>query len=294
MSTTQAPPLVSTPFGIGAADAASAGAFTHVQFPWGHAYMHHDQVAAAPEFTFYALTKRQHVKFSLPFPLTSPGADMIAAVRRRLEVPDELSVTLVQTDSVDKHEIKPDRMIGDCTVGTGPLHPVLVLQTPAMRFDRAYCARTTSLHDRDTHAEQISPGFSSVFGDAEVSRGVKYWEVKLVNARGGDGVFVGVAAAEELPVGSSSLDQGLFWGVSCATGHKVHTSIDYFSDPCKDGDVVGVLLDMDYGRLSFYVNGRYRGVAFSGVSATRLRPVFSLTCPGQQLQLLPAVAPPLS
>lgn len=297
MSTTQATPLVSTPFGIGAAAAAGEarpGAFTHVQFPWGHAYMHSDQVAAEPEFTFYALTKTQHVKFTLPFSLTSPGAEMVAAVRRRLEVPEELSITLVQTDSVDKHEIKPDKKIGDCTVGTGPLHPVLVLQTPIMRFDKAQCSRSTSLQERDTLATQTASGFGSVFGDCEVSRGVKYWEVKLASARGGDGVFLGVAAADDLPIGSNSLNRGLFWGFSCATGHKVHDSIDYYADPCKDGDVVGALLDMDYGRLSFYVNGRYLGVAFTGVNAKRLRPVFALTCAGQQIELLPTVSPPLS
>lgn len=293
MSTTQATPLVSTPFGIGAA-AAAGGAFTHVQFPWGHAYMHSEQVAAAPDFTFYALVKAQHVKFTLPFSLTSLGEDMVAAVRRRLEVPDELAITLVQTNSVGRHEIKPDKKIGDCTVGTGPLHPVLVLQTPVMRFDRSQCALGVRLEERDTVALQTAPGFGSVLGGCEISRGVKYWEVKLTASCGGDGVFVGVAAVEDQAIGSNSLSRGLFWGFSCATGHKVHDSIDAYANPCKDGDVVGALLDLDYGRLSFYVNGRYIGVAFTGVNVARLRPAFALTSVGQQIALLPTASPPLN
>lgn len=294
---TEVPPLVSTPFGIGevprGAETPEGEAFTHVQFPWGHAYMHSAQVAAAPEFTFYALTKMEHIKFTLPFALTSDGAEMVAAVRRQLDVPDHVAVTLVQTDSVDKHEIKPGKKIGDCTVGAGPLHPVLVLQTPIVRFNRKKCSFYTILQEQDTLAVQIAKGFGSVLGDCEVSRGVKYWEVELKSARGGDGVFVGVAAPD-LALNSSVLNRGVFWGLSCATGHKLHETIDYFAEPCKDGDVVGVLLDMEYGRLSFYVNGRYLGVAFSGIQAKRLVPVLSLTFIGQQVRLLPTASPPVA
>ncbi|KAJ8556807.1 hypothetical protein ON010_g9158 [Phytophthora cinnamomi] len=80
---------------------------------------------------------------------------------------------------------------------------------------------------------------------------------------------------------------------SAATGHKFHDSIEYYADPCKDGDVVGVLLDMEYGRLSFYVNGRNLGVAHSGIQAKKLCPVFSMTFIGQNIKLLPTASPPM-
>ncbi|KAG2529541.1 hypothetical protein BBO99_00002378 [Phytophthora kernoviae] len=283
---------VATPFGYGSlhdddeepqADASPEGTspnarqgFAHVEFPWGHAYVHADLVAAVPVFTFYALSKTEHIKFTLPFALTSTGAEMVEAVRHRLELAPNVAVALVQTDSVKKHEIKPHLKLGESTIGAGPEHPVLVLQTLMVQFDKKKCSYYMMLQEDNTRAVQVAKGIGSVLGNCEVSCGIKYWEVKLQSARGGDGVFIGVAAAD-LALNSSILSRGIFWGISCATGHKFHETIEYYADPCKDGDVVGVLLDMEYGRLSFYVNGRNLGVAFCGIQAKRLCPVFSLT-----------------
>ncbi|RLN71624.1 hypothetical protein BBJ29_002607 [Phytophthora kernoviae] len=283
---------VATPFGYGSlhdddeepqADASPEGTspnarqgFAHVEFPWGHAYVHADLVAAVPVFTFYALSKTEHIKFTLPFALTNTGAEMVEAVRHRLELASNVAVALVQTDSVKKHEIKPHLKLGESTIGAGPEHPVLVLQTPMVQFDKKKCSYYMMLQEDNTRAVQVAKGIGSVLGNCEVSCGIKYWEVKLQSARGGDGVFIGVAAAD-LALNSSILSRGIFWGISCATGHKFHETIEYYADPCKDGDVVGVLLDMEYGRLSFYVNGRNLGVAFCGIQAKRLCPVFSLT-----------------
>jgi hypothetical protein len=299
---------VATPFGYGSLhdDEADSSAptptspdgdsersgFAHVEFPWGHAYVHADLVAAVPVFTFYALSQKQHVKFSLPFALNSSGKDMEDAVRRRLQLDAHTAVALVQTDSVSKHEIRPQQKLGECTIGAGPEHPVLVLQTPMIRLDRKKCSYYVMLLEDDTRAVQVAKGYGSVLGNCELACGIKYWEVQLKSARGGDGVFVGVAAAD-LALNSSVLSRGIFWGMSCATGHKLHDSIEYYAEPCKDGDVVGVLLDMEYGRLSFYVNGRNLGVAFSGIQAKRLCPVFSLTFIGQNIKLLPTASPPM-
>ncbi|KAL4155908.1 hypothetical protein PRNP1_008009 [Phytophthora ramorum] len=301
-------PRVATPFGYGSlhseeeepqSAASPEGAnpdarrgFAHVEFPWGHAYVHADLVAAVPVFTFYALSKTQHVKFSLPFTLTSSGQEMVDAVRHRLELSPNIAVALVQTDSVRKHEIQPQLKLGESTIGAGPEHPVLVLQTPMVQFDKKKCSFYMLLQEDATRAVQVAKGCGSVLGNCEVACGIKYWEVKLQRARGGDGVFVGVAAAD-VALNSSILSRGIFWGISCATGHKFHDTIEYYADPCKDGDVVGVLLDMEYGRLSFYVNGRNLGVAFSGIQAKRLCPVFSLTFIGQNIELLPTASPPM-
>ncbi|KAI9913347.1 hypothetical protein PsorP6_006686 [Peronosclerospora sorghi] len=280
---------VATPFGYGSlhdtgvSDAprfanpedASSNArpdFAHVEFPWGHAYVRTNLVAPVQVFTFYALSKTQRLKFSLPFALTSSGQEMVDAVRRRLALGPNIVVALVQTDSVSKHEIRPHLKIGECTIGAGPEHPVLVLQTPRMQFDPQKCSLYMELQDDRTRAVQVAKGCGSVLGTCEVVCGIKYWEIKLESARGGDGVLIGVAAAE-VALNTSLVRRGVFWGLSCATGHKFHAAMEYYTDPCKDGDVVGVLLDMEYRQLSFYVNGRDLGVAFSGISAKRLWPV---------------------
>lgn len=269
------------------------GGFAHVEFPWGHAYVHADLVAAVPVFTFYALSRAQHVKFSLPFALTSSGQAMVDAVRRELELGPDIAVALVQTDSVRQHEIAPHRTLGESTIGAGRAHPVLVLQTPLRRFDRAKCADTLLVQDSCSRAVQVAKGYGAVLGTGAVTCGVKYWEVQLERAREGDGVFVGVADEDVALDTHLFATRGVVWGFACATGHKFHTAIEYYGEPCNDGDVVGVLLDMESNRLSFYVNGRTLGVAFTGIPSTRLYPVFFLTFIGQKVKLLPTAAPPM-
>ncbi|CAH0518540.1 unnamed protein product [Peronospora belbahrii] len=281
--------VVSTPEEI---DSNSHQGFAHVEFPWGHAYVHTDQVATIPVFTFYALSKTKPIKFTLPFALTSLGQEMVDAVRCQLDLGPNIAVALVQTDSVCKHEIQPHVKLGDSTIGAGPKHPVLVLQTPMVQFDKNKCSFYMILQENNMQAVQIAKGCGSVMGNCQLTCGIKYWEVKLISARGGDGVFVGIASTE-LELNTSILSRGMFWGISCATGHKFHNTIEYYADPCKDEDVVGILLDMEYGRLTFYVNGRNLGVAFCGIRAKRLCPVFSLTFIGQTIKLLPTASPPM-
>lgn len=266
--------------------------FACVQFPWGRAYMHTELVATAPVFTFYALSKTERVKFTLPFPLTSPGSEMVDAVRRKLELGDDIAITLVQTDSVNKHEIKPEKKISECTIGADPKHPILVLQSPLVRYNPKKCSYYMVLQENNTVAIQVAKGFGSVLGNVEVACGVKYWEVELQNSKGGEGVFLGVASSE-LPLNGSILNRGIFWGISCGTGHKLHDIIDYYTDPFHDGDVVGVLLDMEYGRLSFYKNGKYLGVAYRGIELKQLSPAVSLTYIGQRVKLLPTSTAPV-
>uniref|UniRef100_K3W815 B30.2/SPRY domain-containing protein n=1 Tax=Globisporangium ultimum (strain ATCC 200006 / CBS 805.95 / DAOM BR144) TaxID=431595 RepID=K3W815_GLOUD len=306
-----APPLVSTPFGYGAlpsddqtADASHAdidadsydgngAAFTCVQFPWGRAYMHTELVATEPVFTFFALSKTERMKFEMPFALTSPGSDMVAAVRRKLELGEDIAITLVQTDSISRHEIKPDMEIGKCTIGADSKHPILVLQAPRVRFDPKKCSYYVVLQESNSVAIQVAKGFGSVLGNCEVNCGVKYWEVELQSARGGEGVFLGVASSD-LPLNGSILNRGIFWGISCGTGHKLHDIIDYYTEPFEDGDVVGMLLDMEYGRLTFYRNGKNLGVAYRSIPAKRLCPVVSLTFVGQRVKLLSTTVAPLT
>ncbi|GAB9467767.1 hypothetical protein Gpo141_00005103 [Globisporangium polare] len=315
----EAPKTVATPFGYGAlrphdsgngpptataarfdidadcrdcAGSGEAPEFACVQFTWGRAYMHTELVATAPVFTFYALSKTERLKFTMPFPLTSPGSEMVDAVRRKLELGDDIAITLVQTDSVNKHEIKPEKMISECTIGADPTHPILVLQAPLVRYDPKKCSYYMVLQENNTAAIQVAKGFGSVLGNIEVACGVKYWEVELQNSKGGEGVFLGVASSE-LPLNGSILNRGVFWGISCGTGHKLHDIIDYYTDPFHDGDVVGVLLDMEYGRLSFYKNGKYLGMAYRGIELKQLSPAVSLTYIGQRVKLLPASTAPV-
>jgi hypothetical protein len=289
--------LVSTPFGIGSLPGSTDAqdgreGFTRVQFAWGTAYLAKNQIAEAPEFTFYAVANGKRTKFSLSFPLTGLASELIKLVRGKLQLDEDVAITLVQTDSVSKHELKPEKTIGDCMIGSGPQHPILVLKAPLVRFDPQRCSFYILLQEKNAAAVQVAKGFGSVIGNADITIGVKYWEIKLESARGGDGVFIGVGSAD-VPLNGSILSRGIFWGISCGTGHKLHDTIDYYAEPFRDGDVVGVLLDMERGHLTFYKNGVSLGVAFSHIQAKRLCPIFSLTFVGQKIRLLSAASAPL-
>ncbi|DAZ96534.1 TPA: hypothetical protein N0F65_011211 [Lagenidium giganteum] len=268
--------------------------FIRVEFAWGHAFLHAHEVDTAPKFTFYAISKTERIKFLLPFPLTGLGSEMMVAVKEKLALDDNVALTLVQTDSINRHEIKPDMRISECTIGAGAQHPILVLQTPLVRFDSCQCSSVLVPFDGNTSITHTGIGYGSVFGNLEVHCGVKYWEVELLTTAGGDGVFLGVASPEFSLDSTTVMSRNSYWGFSCATGHRVHEIIDIYSQPCSDGDVFGVLLDMNHGRLSFYRNGRYLGIAFREIPAKRLHPVFTLTHTGQKLHLLSTSTPPLS
>lgn len=266
--------------------------FAHVEFPWGYVYVHKDLVAVVPHFTLYALSNTKRVKFTLPFDLQCLGQEMVNAVRSQLKLGPDIAVSLVQTDSVRQHEIQPHRTLGECTIGAGPEHPVLVLQTRVVQFDKKKCSTYIKLQDDNSRAVQVAEGCGSVLGNCDVNCGVKYWEVELISARFGEGMFVGVAAPD-LALNNSVVGSGVCWGIICSTGHKFHETIECYADPLKDGDIVGVLLDKELGRLSFFVNGRNLGVAFRGIQARNLCPMFSLTFVGQHIKLRPTALPPM-
>nr|CCA16459.1 conserved hypothetical protein [Albugo laibachii Nc14] len=254
-----------------------------VQFPWGYMRIHIKEVNAEPEFMVYALIHSKRQKFRLCFALDCLGIEMIESVRKKLEIPNEVTITLVQTDSVQRIEIKPTLKLVECLINLN--HPILVLLCPMKQFQSDQRMHVVEYCDNNTQIIQIGDGCASVFGNFHMQHGVNYWEVKLVRGAGGDGILIGVAS--DILAGESS------WGVSCSTGHKVHGIVDAFTVPMIDGDIIGVLMDTNSGQLAFYKNKRFLGIAFRNVAAKTLLPVFSTTATTQSIRLLQAASPPL-
>ena len=102
----------------------------------------------------------------------------------------------------------------------------------------------------------------STFG---VSSGKWYWEM---TRNGGSDCVIGIAnasASRTAYLGSDSNG----WGYIGSNGNKTNnaTSATYGASYAS-GDVVGVVLDMDAGTVTFYKNGSSQGTAYSGLTGT--------------------------
>ncbi|CCI39444.1 unnamed protein product [Albugo candida] len=291
---------VATPYGCGRLITAEErpdadsdwidSSMVRVEFPWGYMRIHVKEVNPEPEFTFYALMHSKRHKFRHCFALDCLGVEIIESVRKKLQIPDSVTITLVQTDSVQRIEIKPTLKLVECLINLN--HPILVLLCPMLQFHSDQRLHVVKYHDQNTRIIQTGHGCASVFSKFHTERGVNYWEVEVICGAGGDGILIGVAS-DILTVDSSVYSQPHFWGISCLTGHKVHGIVDAFTAPMNDGDIVGVLMDTNSGHLSFYKNKHYLGIAFRHVRSKKLLPVFSTTAVAQTIRLLQTACPPL-
>jgi HECT-domain (ubiquitin-transferase)/SPRY domain len=135
---------------------------------------------------------------------------------------------------------------------------------PPLTFDREYRAPSLSLsRDCRTVSCISSDGCrGTVFGSIGFTKGVHYWEVKLEQADIGS-VFIGVA---EKPIGSGSGSSYIYdssprlnrwhgWGFVNFRATYTSGAERVFGSHCHSGDTVGVLLDCDAGRVSFFFDG---------------------------------------
>ena len=134
---------------------------------------------------------------------------------------------------------------------------------PPFTFDSDYHAPSMSLsRDGRTVSCVASEGRGTAFASIGFSKGVHYWEVKLEQADIGS-VFVGVA---EKPNGSGSGSSFGFdtpprlnkWhGFGFVNFRATYTAgaERVYGAHCHAGDTVGVLLDCDAGRVSFFFDG---------------------------------------
>jgi len=134
---------------------------------------------------------------------------------------------------------------------------------PPITFDREYHASSLSLsRDGRTVSCTSSEGRGTAFASMGFTKGVHYWEVKLEQADIGS-VFVGVA---EKPTGSGSgssyshdtpprLNRWHGWGFVNFRATYAAGAERVFGSHCHAGDTVGILLDCDAGRVSYFYDG---------------------------------------
>lgn len=136
-------------------------------------------------------------------------------------------------------------------------------QPPPICFDPNFHAPSISLSkDKRSVTCISSDGRGVAFGNVGFSKGVHYWEVKLEKAEIGS-VYIGVA--EKPSAGSSSTSSGfdgqsrlnrwLGWGFVNFRATYTTGAERVYGAHIHNGDTVGVLLDCDAGRVSYFLDG---------------------------------------
>jgi hypothetical protein len=135
---------------------------------------------------------------------------------------------------------------------------------PPIYFDRDFHASSLSLsRDGRTVSCVSADGRGTAFASVGFTKGVHYWEVKLEQADIGS-VFIGVAEKPTSSGGSGSsvghdspprLNRWHGWGFVNFRATYTAGAERVYGAHCHAGDTVGVLLDCDSGRISFFFDG---------------------------------------
>jgi hypothetical protein len=125
---------------------------------------------------------------------------------------------------------------------------------PPLTFDRDFHASNLAVSsDGSTVTCSTSDGRGTAFASIGFAKGVHYWEVKLEQADIGS-VFIG--CAEKPPSdGPPRLSKWHGWGFVNFRATYSNGSERVYGVHAHSGDTIGVLLDCDAGRMSFFYDG---------------------------------------
>jgi len=139
-------------------------------------------------------------------------------------------------------------------------------QPPPICFDPSYHASSMTLSkDKRSVTCAKSDGRGVAFGNVGFSKGIHYWEVKLEKAEIGS-VYIGVAEKPGSGGGATQgsslgfdgqprLNRWLGWGFVNFRATYSTGAERVYGAHCHNGDTVGVLLDCDAGRISYFLDG---------------------------------------
>jgi len=162
-----------------------------------------------------------------------------------------------------------------------------------IRFSRKYCHPHLDLDDDGlgvTANANATTGWRTVLAEKPITSGVRKWEVILEKCTSTANIMIGVCEKNQklnAYIGQSNTAKGWsYYGAT--TGYTYHDgkSNAQYGQKMKEGDIIGVTLDMDEGTLSFSRNGEDLGVAFStGLLGHELYPAVSLYDVGDRVRI---------
>jgi len=125
---------------------------------------------------------------------------------------------------------------------------------PPLAFDSNFHASNLSVSkDQRTVLCSTSDGRGCAFVSTGFSKGVHYWEVMLGQVSESGSIFIG--CAEKPPENPPRLNRWLGWGFVNFRATYSGGSERVYGVHAHTGDVIGVLLDCDAGRISFFYDG---------------------------------------
>ncbi|XP_052009185.1 SPRY domain-containing SOCS box protein 3 isoform X2 [Xyrauchen texanus] len=138
-----------------------------------------------------------------------------------------------------------------------------------------------------------SQGTAGVRGTKGFTQGEHYWEIEFLEPPYGNSVMVGVGTQNALlHTGERFIDligmDSQSWGLSYKGFIWHNGRSEKYTEPFYERNtVIGVLLDLSAGTLTFYRNGVNLGVAFTSLEQVNkaLFPLVSSTAPETELQL---------
>jgi hypothetical protein len=183
----------------------------------------------------------------------------------------------VREDDAEPELLDDDRHVLDesAVVAMAVKEPPLLWRTFSEEYVELSAGGTmaTQLKDQMTYEDEEGEdvlAYSHVTTGTELTEGRHYWEVELLSENM-VAIFVGVTRPSLDPVGDymvSDCTDGWFSHVRDGTlygnGKHGHDA----AGPYKQGDRVGVLLDLNNGSLLFFKNGVQHGPGYAAGSVT--------------------------
>jgi hypothetical protein len=175
-------------------------------------------------------------------------------------------------------------------LGDGETVAMAVKESPLVW--RTFAADRITLSEDGAVAIQTADEYSFTTTGIELTEGKHYWEVELLSERERvSGILIGISRPNLDPTGD-------YWKRECTDGWFIYTNDGalygngkYDNDQAgayKQGDRVGMLLDLDNGSLRFFKNGVQHGPGYLAGSLTG--PVVAavqMLCDDRSVRLLP-------
>ncbi len=165
-----------------------------------------------------------------------------------------------------------------------------------LRFDPSACSSGLLISNNNTHlrltASTAGHRACRTIGTGW-TQGLHYWSVRIIEKSANRYIMIGIVSSDfdmsaRQYVGQSSSSYGFY----IYNGHRYHNSkaVGFISDLPKNGDIIGVLLDLDARTLSYYINGIMLGTAFCQIPVpdnnTKYYPAISHCEPGHGVSIV--------
>jgi hypothetical protein len=213
-----------------------------------------------------------------------------AAQQELYRVAERADGLAVREDDAEPEPLEDESM----ELENGDVVAMAVKETPLLW--RTVAEGRVTLSEGGAVATKTADGWSLTTTGTELTEGRHYWEVELLSKIKG-ALFIGISRPNLDPTGmylTRDCTDGWFInaysGSLCGNGKEGHDAAGAY----KQGDRVGVLLDLDIGLLRFFKNGVQHGPGYTAGSV--VGPVVAaalLYLTDQSVRLLPNAEAPI-